>query len=158
MNSRERYLAAYRREQPDRVPIRVWGVDPWSRESQRAGRHPSFQPLIEACLARTDIVADWGLPGGLFLSATDEVAVTRHDRPCRHPGYVERVTEFRTPTGPISRVDLHNPDGLPGYCVKHLIETVEDAERFLSIPYVPVRGSVAGFFERDRALGERGIV
>ena len=38
------------------------------------------------------------------------------------------------------------------------VKTEEDVERLLSVPYVPPRPPVSGFFELDRKVGERGIV
>lgn len=153
MTSRERLTAVYQGREPDRVPVRVWGVDQNTKPI-----HPSYAPVIEAAQAKTDLVGNWSMPCTLFLSDTDQVPVQVEHRPSLHDEFEEEVTTYHTPVGPISQVYLHNPDGKPGYVAKHLIETHQDAERFLSIPYVPVERDVSSFFETDAAMGDRGIV
>jgi len=146
-------MAAYRREEPDRVPIRVWGVVPGMNVV-----HPSYQPAIDAVLAKTDIVAGWAMPAGMFMSATDAVPVHTEERASPHEHFVERMTTYETPAGPLASGYLHSKDGRPGYCSKHLIETPEDARRFLSIPYEPIRKDCSGFFRLQEEIGDRGIV
>ena len=153
MTSRERLTAVYEGKEPDRVPIRVWGVDRNTKPM-----HPSYAPVIEAAQAKTDLVAGWSMPSGLFLSATDAVNVRVEEGPSDHEEFEERTTTYETPAGPLTQVHLFNREGKPGYAKKHLIETEEDAERFLSIPYVPVEGDVSSFFEVDAAIGDRGII
>lgn len=153
MTSRERLSAAYRGQQPDRVPVRVWGV---TLETQPV--HPSYAPIIEAAQERTDLVGGWGMPGGIFLSATDEVKIHTEEGPSEHEGFGERMTTYETPEGLLTQVDLFSLEGKPGYRKKYLIETEEDARRFMSIPYVPVEGDVSGFFEADGKMGDRGVV
>ena len=153
MTSKERLAAAYRREEPDRVPIRIWGVTPGTKAI-----HPSYQPVIAAALQKTDIVASWGMSQGLFLSGTDDVAAHGEMRPSSHEHFRERVTTYETPEGPLVSCHLSSEDGRPGYTSKYLIETKEDARRFLSIPYVPIREDCAGFQEKVAELGDRGIV
>ena len=153
MTSRERLTAAYRGEQPDRVPVRVWAV---TLDTEPV--HSSYAPIVEAAKEKTDLVGGWGMPGGLFLSATDEVAIHSEERPSGHEGFEERVTTYETPGGPLVQIDLFSREGKPGYRKKYMIETEEDAKRFLSIPYVPVEGDVSGFFEADARMGDRGVV
>jgi hypothetical protein len=48
--------------------------------------------------------------------------------------------------------------GKPGYVKKHYIETVDDAKKFLSIPYVPITPEVEKFFELERKIGDQAPV
>lgn len=153
MTSRERRMCVFRREKPDRAPVKVWGVEPGVQVV-----HASYQPLVDYALEKTDLVGSWSLPGGLFLSASQNVALRTQERPSVHANYRERVTIVETPQGPLSRIDAYSTAGLPGRCLEYLIETPEDARRFLSMPFVPVRGNCSSFFERDQQMGERGIV
>lgn len=148
MTSRERLMAAYRKEQPDRVPVRVWAVD-----DMTTAIHPSYQPVISAAQARTDLVGGWGLP-----SEPSPVRVTSEERPSRIGGFEESVVTWHTPAGPVTRINAFNREGKPGYCMKHQIESVEDARRVLSIPLpVPV-SDTSSFAERDRQIGDRGVI
>ena len=46
MTSRQRQIAAFKCQEPDRVPISVRGVDPVSNAQIR--KHQSYRPLVEA--------------------------------------------------------------------------------------------------------------
>jgi len=155
MTSRERYYTVYRREQPDCVPVRVRGVDPWSRDSAMAKR-PGYLPLIEAALARTDLCSSYKMREGVFMSGSDAVKVVTYRRPSEHTGYFERVTEYQTPAGVATRVDLVSTESNPGYTIKHPIENVEDADKFLSIPYVPAKAKQQ-MLQAERGAGLSGM-
>jgi uroporphyrinogen-III decarboxylase len=148
MTSRERLLTAYRNEQPDRVPVRVWAVDDTTK-----AMHPSYQPVIDAAQEKSDLVGGWGLPGG-----PSTVEVTSENQPSRIAEYEEQVVTWHTPKGPVTRINAFNREGKPGYCVKHMIESVEDAKRVMSIPIPPPEGNADGFWERERQIGDRGII
>ena len=152
MTSRERLLAAYRCEEPDRVPVRVWGVMPGSKPV-----HPSFQPIIDA-VHRTDLVDGWSPPCGIFLTGSDRVSERTERKPSQHEDYEEVHSIFTTPDGELRCIDLASSNGKPGYRMKHLIESRDDAKRFLSIPYEPVRGDLSGFFEMRRLFGDDGLI
>lgn len=140
-------MTAYRKELPDRVPVRVWAVD-----ERTTPIHPSYEPVIRAAQAKTDLVGGWGLPGG-----PSPVRITVEERSSRIVGFEERVTTWHTPGGAVTRVDAFNREGKPGYCMKHQIEDVRDAERVLSMPFVPPQGDTEGFHERVREIGDRGV-
>jgi hypothetical protein len=154
MTSRERLMTAYRNEQPDRVPIRIWGVLPETKPP-----HPSYQPICDVS-ARTDLVADWGPENaGVFGTASEDVSVSTSERPCEIEGHKEVVTVVRTPAGELRSI-YYQPlePGLPGYQKECLISSVEDAKRYLSIPYVPPKIDCSGFAAADAAMGDRGVV
>jgi len=148
MTSHERLMAAYRNEVPDRVPVRVWAVDDLTQPM-----HPSYAKVIDVARETTDLVGGWGLPGG-----PSPIETTREERESKIEGYFESVTTTHTPAGPVTRIDAFNREGKPGYCMKHQIDSVEDARRVMSIPFVPPTGDVSGFAERVAQMGDRGVV
>ncbi len=154
MASRERLMTAYQNQQPDRVPIRLWGVWP-----ERAIPHPSFEPIRELS-RKTDLVSEWS-PGnmGVFGTASDAVSVHTLEQPSRVEGHKEVITLVKTPAGELRSI-FYEPvePGLPGYQKKYLIESILDAEKYLSIPYVEPRIDCSTFEATDRAMGDRGIV
>jgi hypothetical protein len=110
--------------------------------------------VIDAGQAKTDLVGGWGGGPGKRMLCN----VTREDRPSRIVDFEECVTTIHTPAGPLTRVEAFNRVGKPGYCVKHLIESTEDAKRWLSVPFAPMQGEVSGFDERVREMGDRGVI
>jgi len=152
MTSRERLLAAMKREPVDRVPIHLWGAN-----LQTEIIHPSFQPILDLALEKTDLIGTWGMPrkpgtGGEPLETTTKVG------PSTVEDYQEHVTTWQTPAGPLTTIHYGSTIGKPPYCKKYLVESVEDAKRWMSIPYEPNRGDVSGFHERVQEMGDRGLV
>lgn len=69
-----------------------------------------------------------------------------------------RVTTLRTPTGDLTSTYLASRTGQPGLHETFLIDGPDDAERYLSLPDLPVGGDVASFFAADGEIGDAGIV
>jgi uroporphyrinogen-III decarboxylase len=151
---RERLLAAYRGGKPDRVPVFVRGVYPYSkRHVERA--HPSFRPLIELVREQCEQVDFVGYDRGFLFTHPSAYKVTEEtisDSDGR------RVIEYTlaTPKGPITeRVTF--AEGQPSMVTKHWVTADEDLARALSVPYVSPEPDVSEWREHDRILGDRGV-
>lgn len=153
MTSRERLLAAFRSQPVDRVPVKAWGADPW-----REVWHPGFQTILDAALAKTDLAIQWGMDAGYYMTDPRAVDMQVEERPSAHEDYVERHTTVRTPRGDLHSVVAYSPIHKPSRTLKYAVETVEDAHRFLSIPYLPMEPDLSEYFHRRKELGERGIL
>ncbi|RLI35238.1 hypothetical protein DRO55_05495 [Candidatus Bathyarchaeota archaeon] len=88
----------------------------------------------------------------MFLSATSQIECWSRSRRNGEVTIVERVIE--TPKGPITSISVRR-EGFPSRVVKGWIETDEDLDRFLSIPYEPPRPDLGFFFEEERRIGYR---
>jgi len=127
MTSRERLLAAFRREPVDAVPIRIWAFDHRQRQ-----REPTYQRLAEMVRPyQPDLMLDWSPE----IRETDDALADYETRPTRHEGFVEDVTTIHTPKGPLVRSSFRSLEGKPGYHSKYLLETPEEAEKWLSLPW-----------------------
>ena len=60
--------------------------------------------------------------------------------------------------GDLESTTLLSLKGEPGLHETFYLKSREDAEKYLSLPEPEIAGDVAGCFEADRALGDRGIV
>lgn len=154
MTSRKRLLATFRCQPTDRMPVRLWGVNTLVDPA------PAYRPLWEqAERHRIDMINSWWAPDrGYFYSTTDAVSVSHFTRPSSHHGFEEAVTVVTTPAGDLTGVYLRSLEGKPGYQAKYLIDTVDAARRWLSIPTVLLAPPVDSFFEADRRLGDRGLL
>lgn len=160
MTRRERLLAAHRGEPVDRPPIKIWGADPWTQVI-----HPSFQPILDAALEKTDLVASWGIGVNMFYTRPEVIdgKIRTKRRPSRHENYEEVHTWIDTPKGQLHTTFLVGTRvGLPGYTEEYMFKTPEDVEKWLSIPYEPPYDESGrdcdSFFGRDKEMGDRGIV
>lgn len=150
MNSEQRVIATLRGEQADRVPVFSmlnplaprWatGIRP-DVDPNEAG----YRDVLEACLEYADLIQDWYFPSGFFNTIWDVQQRSERLGP-------ERIRHIiNTPTGDLTCVVQDRPGG---GVEKHWVTCVEEAERVLSIPYVPSRPSLDAFLEtRERLSG-----
>ncbi len=159
MTKKERYLTALRCEDPDRVPVVIRGVNPLQ---QTAGwppsDHPGFLPLIAAVTEKTEWVYRWHPPDENLLSSLPEANIHTEIRESDKDGFRERVKIFLTPKGSLETKEYISLDGKPGLTKKYLIESVDDLNKFLSIPYQFKKPDTEPFFELQKKMGNNGIV
>lgn len=159
LTKRERYLRALKCEQPDRVPIVVRGVNPmFGTAGLPPSRDPSFQPLIEAVAEKTEWAYRWHPAEEDLLSRHIRAVVLKKIRPSNQAGFDEHVRIFETPLGALETVEWVSREGKPGMTRKYLIETLEDVEKFLSIPYRFQKPDADSFFRMEQQMGENGVL
>ncbi len=157
MTSRERLLAVLQRRAPDAVPIWVRGVSPFGDRMNWMGRHDaSYERLRRFVLEHGDILHGIGLDAGIFLSSVArgvETVIAGDGR------WRDIETRIETPKGPIRKVTRFSTTDYFEDIVEHYVKADADYERFMSIPYEPVRPDVAPrVAEAQRTVGDRGIV
>ena len=155
MTSRERLMAAMRRQEVDRIPVHVRGVNFWD-ERWVATRHASYRPVVEAVRQHGDPFIGWGVGGGPLLTTSQEVrfetAVVPGD------DWNEHLTTMHTPLGPLTARHRTSNRGLPGMQMEFYIQDLGDIEKVLSAPWEPPRPQAHGFQELAQRFGERGLV
>jgi len=152
LSCRERLKRVFRCEPVDRVPIRIWGVDPMFRSAE-----PTWEPLYEMTEQHElDIIRHWGPSAEEQPPPAIESRSERRDS--AKPDMWEVETILQTPAGPITTVHYQPQSGAPGYVKKHTIETVEDARRWLSIPRTPAETGTDSYFELERQTGDRAML
>jgi len=146
MTTEQRVLTALQRKRPDRVPVFIYlnpYVESWHTED------PSYADLLEACKEHADVIYNWGFPSGFFHTAAEMETESRQ----LDGGKTEHIRH--TPAGPISSIT--KPDWRGAGTIKRWITTPEDAERLLSIPYVPQRPDLEPFFETRERLRDQCV-
>lgn len=159
MTKQERYMAALRCEQPDRIPIVVRGVNPLFWEAGLPpSKHEGFEPLIRATAEKTEWAYRWHPTEENLLSAHPEAEVIVERQPSTSEGFEEVIRTFKTPLGPLQTVRWNSLEGKPGMTKKYLISSPEDVERFLSIPYEFSKPDVTPFFELTKKMESNGVL
>lgn len=154
MTSRERFLAAFRLQPVDRVPIQMRGVRSWD-QPWCDSRDASYRPLIEAVAAHGDYQDWWGFGYGDFCSAASLPTETwTEDR----GDWIAYYRLVHTPRGDLRTMTLGSKRGMPGMQMEFMVKSLDDLDKVLSVPYEPVLPDTAGFFQQDRDMGDRGIV
>lgn len=138
MTSRERLLVALRGGAPDRVPVAPFGM----------GRiHPETD-LGRELIRSTDIFIDvWG-GGAPFLGSA---AVVR-----QHEDGDTVTVVYETPKGDLTRRIRRTP--VTSATVEFPFKTLDDVERFLSIPFVPSAIDLSAYRAWRERIGDEGFV
>ena len=138
MTSRERILSAIRLETPDRVPVTPFGLGKLDPDGAVA------RELIE----KTDPILTVGYGANAFIGSGVQITTTVDgDR---------TVTAIHTPKGDLTRVVRRTE--ITSATVKFPLETLDDVERFLSIPYVPPEIDSGLYHQRKDEVGEEALV
>jgi len=154
MSGRERLLRVFRQQETDRMPIWLWGVDPMFK----SGR-PSWDPLYELVEKyELDIMRGW--------SPRPKPASNPNPPPPSERMQSDRLDmweyhhKINTPKGELTQIYYAPKDGSPGYVRKDYIKTVEDAEKWLSLPHNIVEPEIEteSYFELLQKTGDRTIL
>ncbi|MCC7262477.1 MAG: hypothetical protein IT369_08150 [Candidatus Latescibacteria bacterium] len=138
MTSRQRILAAMRRERPDRVPVSPFTL----------GKLDLDDAFTWEFIRCTDPILSVGGGGQAFLGGGARVE--------SHAEGNDTITLIHTPRGPLRRVSRHNE--ITSATIEFPLKTPEDVQRFLSIPYVPPVIDPAPFHRLKERVGEEGLV
>lgn len=151
LSCRERLLRTFRYEATDRMPVRIWGVDPLFRVDR-----PGWDVLYDmAAEYDLDILRDWRPTAEEQPPAVTETRTEVRDSD--KPDMREVVTTRTTPAGDLTQIVYAPRDGRPGYVKKHFLETEEDAGKLLSIPRSQLPGTDS-YFELERRTGDGALL
>jgi uroporphyrinogen-III decarboxylase len=153
--SRERLMKAFYLEEPDTVPVTFAYVNPFADlgpDAERLG-YDRFHGLVRE---KTDILLPRGPNApGMYYSSTDQVSVESETRQEGDDCY--RCDVLTTPGGKLeakrkSEKDIHTTWTYKGY-----VESDEDVEKILSMPFDPIEVDMSPVREAQEELGNRGV-
>jgi len=143
MTRRERLTRCYHNQEVDRPAV-------YSRTGCPAD-DPGYDALKAYLGAHSELKQGWG-SGRL----TEAYPVEVSERPYSED-FARRTTVLKTPRGELTSTYLASLKGLPGLHETFMVNTRQEAERYLSLPLPAVRGDVSGFFSAQAAMGDQGI-
>jgi hypothetical protein len=154
MTSRERILAAFRREVPDRVPVVTFGINPLNPDHW-VNADPTFERVCAAA-ARSDIFYRYGVDIGFH--GCDPGAVGFRQEVVREgrSRYVRSWIE--TAEGPLTSLTRHDDGVATAWKLEPYVKTEADAEVLLSLPDAPCTLDLTGYRQAMEAVGERGVM
>lgn len=138
MTSRERILAAIRLETPDRVPVTPFGLGKLDPEAS----------FTRAFIRKTDPILYPGSEGNAFLGRGAGVTSARDGD--------DTLTTIHTPKGDLTQRVRRT--AVTSATVKFFFETLDDVEKFLSIPYTPPAVNAGPFHALKARAGEEALV
>ncbi len=138
MTSRERLLVAMHGGTPDRVPVAPFTM----------GRISPDTPIGQDLIRETDPLVDVGSGADPFLGS----AATAH----REDTPDETKLTYETPLGPLTRRIRRT--AITSATVEFPFKSLEDVERYLSIPYEPPRVDLSAYRSWKERMGDDGLV
>jgi uroporphyrinogen decarboxylase len=155
MTSRERLLAALRRRRVDRLPVTLYEFHPFG--GCWAADEPSYRPLLDAQSRLGDAFVFAPVEASLF-GDPNAVHSSAERAAGGGAGDERSVRTLETPRGTLTSVTRRDPGIVTTWTLKHFIETREDIDRFLSLPYEFPPPDIAALRELEAAVGERGVL
>ena len=154
MTPRERLTRLFQGRDIDRIP--VWLLFPFHPIGCYVDVYhlPSYRRVLEAAERHADVFDRRGFDGGFCMSASPEI---RHTRETLRRGArsVERhVVRWRD----VELMEETERGGGESPRVKRLVESVDDLDAILRMPYVPPRPDLSAFPREREELGERGLM
>ncbi len=127
MTSRQRILAAARRQPVDRLPVSLYELDDVS--DGWAASEPSYRPLLELQRRCGDMFVFAACGAGLFQDPSE----VRGHSEVASSGVETFESLIDTPRGRLRRISRRDPGIATTWTVKHWIESDGDLDRFLSL-------------------------
>ncbi len=157
MNSRERLLAALRRETPDRVPISTYelvGHNSAAFENQ----DDSYRPLMDLIRAQTDCVCMWNPDSdNHFLESAEPLGITSEQ--WREGDVTICRSTLRGPRDMALTRTTRVVDGVHTvWQTEHWCKTTGDVDYAMSLPFAPVAYDYSDLARIRGEVGEHGII
>lgn len=151
MTSRERLLAVFRHEVPDRVPISTYEMVGHNKESWYS-KQPSYASLMEFIRNKTDCMY---MCGPSWRDLAHEAAREEHVR--REGNRTYRTVTLHTPKGDLTAAYMEQDDLHTTWTTEHFVKDLDDLDKSLSIPFEPTAVDVSHILAEHDRLGDRGI-
>ncbi len=158
MTAEERLLAVLAGKPVDRPPVSLYEIDGFS--TRYSPDHPSYRRIRDFVRRHCDnmVMEMPDIPGPLgFLFTGCEEGTVRRETSMDGPDEVT-VTTIETPKGPLSTTTRRNADAYTVWTTEFLVKDAADAERLLSLEYIPAQPSMERFEAVRGELHGRGIM
>ena len=110
----------------------------------------SYDKLRALAREKTDLKYDSGI--GLKIHRFKEIEELHNE------DFKKKKLILETPKGRLESIEYVSLKGQPDYTEKYLLETREDAEKYLSFKYPEIKGDTSEYFKFKKEVGDRGIV
>ena len=153
MTRKDRILAAMTRKSIDRCPYVTYNIQPYTDNYHT--RESSYAEILKIIGEKAGVAAKVG-PAGEDMGATRYVERTE-TRTERSVDLTTTTTIVHTPKGDLTGIFVSSEDR-PGRQTRHFLESDDDVEKYLSLPYEEPEYDVSGVDTLCRAVGDRGVV
>lgn len=156
MTSKERIETVLRGGIPDRVPVSLFKINPFDKESFWA-KHKSFERLIKKAEELQDTFQFYRPKTGFFFSAPGSIDLKVEEYKDTPLSTTIKLT-VETDYGPLVRIARTSTSSAHQWVQKPWIEREKDIHKFLSLPYVPYQPDLSDFHIMEKNLGDKGCM
>lgn len=157
MTSRDRLLKTFNRERTDRVPISLYEFD--GHYDSWIYNYPEYVEILEYAKGKTDKMSPWYPTVDrpvLFYSEVSPDTIESYSWQEKNSIYTR--TMIRTPKGDLATLKRRDDGVHTTWTIEHLCKDERDAEKILSLDYIPWKPSTDSFFKKIESMGDSGIV
>jgi uroporphyrinogen-III decarboxylase len=156
MTSRERLLAAIARKKTDRVPISTYELVGYNSRSFE-NNTPSYKNLMDFIREKTDCVCMWG------QSSDNRIAHSAYPaqidrKSIRGANYTQWRLTLHTPKGELTSSHRIYDNLNTVWQTERWCKTPEDADKFLSVPFIPAAYDASDYARIKSEVGDKGII
>ena len=156
MNSRERLLAAISLKKTDRVPISAYELVGYNSRSFE-NNQPSYKKLMDVIREKTDCVCMWEQSSDYKIAHSSYPAQIDYSEK-KDADLTERRFVLHTPAGELSATTCVYDNVHTTWHTERWCKTIADADKFLSVPFEPVKYNDSDYARVRAEVGERGII
>lgn len=154
MTSKERIMTVLMGGMPDRVPVSLYKIDPFDKDSFWAG-HKSFEKLLNTARECQDTFHLYRPKTGFFFSAPGSIEVKAdefQDTPLSKTVHLS----VNTRRGQLTRSARTSNTSMHQWVQKPWVESENDIKKFLELPYIPFNPDLSDYYQITGALGDKG--
>jgi len=155
MTGKERIMSVLQGVIPDRVPVSLYKINPFEKDSFWA-QHKSFEKLLETARQYQDTFHIWRPKTGFFFSAPESVETKIEEFQDTPLSKTVKIT-VNTGKGPLSRIARTSTTSVHLWIQKPWIENERDILKFLELPYTPFKPDLSDYFKICEELGDKGV-
>jgi len=153
LTSRERLTRLFKGQDIDRIPI--WLLAPYHRLHCYADIYnlPCYKKITEYIDKYCDTFDRRNLKSGFCYNYNEEIKRVLTEREENGNRIKEEVVSYKD-----FSLIKSTSQGKDGTRLKYFLEDIEDLNKILEIPYVPVEPDVAQYFKEKEELGDKGLM
>lgn len=158
LSSRKRLLRTLKGKQADRVPVSLYEFDGFYDSWIR--KYPEYRDILDYAKSKTDKMyfwsPDWKEIYQFYLTPVEKERLKTEEWQDKDRRYVRII--IQTPEGKLQSIRIEEKGIHTTWVKEHFCKNIEEAKKFLSIPYNPIFPEVSGFRQADKCLGDEGIL
>lgn len=157
MTSKERLLKTFNGEKVDRVPISLYEFD--GHYDSWIYNYQEYVEILEYAKGRTDKMSPWYPISDKPVLFYGELSPDAIESYTWQKGYsIYTRTVIMTPKGELTTLKRQDKGVHTTWTIEYLCKDERDADKVLSLDYIPWKPSTDSFFRKIESIGDAGIV